>query len=213
MMQKIILPVLFCFLFFYSKGQKVLVNLNTGYGFTCNFDAYHDTSAYYAASVNQGVKYGLDAGYMPDRFFSADLSLMYQRTTLPASYHYAGIDHAQNYNISLLWVMAGGTSYLPIGNVDLFFGTHIGICAYHFFDSIAVKKNAARFAWSVRGGFCYFFTKRVGVNIRADALFSTDPLKEEFYTPGDNTGFSYFFQFGFSTGFTINLSAPKKKAK
>jgi len=25
MMQKIILPVLFCFLFFYSKGQKVLV--------------------------------------------------------------------------------------------------------------------------------------------------------------------------------------------
>jgi hypothetical protein len=96
---------------------------------------------------------------------------------------------------------------LPAGNFNLFFGTHAGICIYHFYDS--VDKSSSRFAWSVRGGMGYLITKRIGINLRADALFSMDPLKEKFSTPGlsdGKTGFSYFFQFGCSAGITISLA-------
>ena len=63
----------------------------------------------------------------------------------------------------------------------------------------------------------YLFTERVGMNIRADALFSTDPLREEFATPGlsnGSNGFNYFFQFSFSSGIIIRMFKdpnPKRK--
>jgi hypothetical protein len=204
-----ILLVLFMTFFLYGRlqGQGMIANLNLGYTATCSFESYHDTSSYYSASIQNSRKYGIDLGNKIDKFFSADLSLQYQSTLLPANIHYNGIDHSQDYHVAMIWMLVGGTTYLPAGNFDLFFGTHAGVCIYHFYDS--VDKSSSRFAWSVRGGFGYLITKRIGINFRGDALFSMDPLKEKFSTPGlsnGKTGFSYFFQFGCLAGITISLS-------
>ena len=62
----------------------------------------------------------------------------------------------------------------------------------------------------------YFFSKTVGLIVRTDALFSTDPLREQFATPGlsnGKTGFNTFFQLNVSTGITVRFFRFPEKAK
>ena len=206
----------FSFSFCFSQNQGILINLNSGYAFGCTFEAFHDTGNYYTDSVKGGIKYGIDVGYQIDRNFSAELTMMYQNTTMPVDGHSNGHDISQTVNIQLLWVMVGGTSYFPANRFEFLLGTHVGAVVYHLKDLAAAdNKYPVRFAWAVKGGMAFFFNRHVGFNVRADALFSTDPLNQQFSTPGisdHKSGYSYFFQFGLTTGFIIRLFQTTKKA-
>ena len=131
--------------------------------------------------------------------------------------HNNGNDHLENFNIKLLWIQVGGTSYLPAGHAEFLLGTYIGVGVYNFSDLQSLSNTApVRLAWSIRGGMGYYVTKNVGLNVGVDGLFSTDPLKEKFATPGlanGKTGFSYFFQFSMSGGISVRFAAFKKKSK
>jgi len=208
-MKYVLVSVSFLLLFLFSTAQKIVCNLNTGYAFGCSFDAYHDTANYYAASIDPGIKYGLDLGYKLDRNFSFDLSLQYQNAMVPSNVHYNGNNLSQTLQVNVLWIQAGGTSYLPANHFEFTLGTYLGMGVYRFSELPTSDRNSfARFGWSVRGGCGYYFSKRIGLNVRSDALFSTDPLSKPFSTPGlsnGKTGYTFFFQFGLSTGLTILL--------
>ena len=212
-----ILPLLLLFLVLDSNAQNkgIMANFGIGYTFRCSFDAYHDTSNSYAAAIKEGFKYSLDIGYKVDRNFSANLSLQYQNTTVQADLRYNARNFSAAWQVELFWIQVGGTSYFSAGNFELFFGTHIGIGIYQFSDLPSLNINdPVSFAWSVRGGLGYFISKRIGINARADALFSTDPLSEQFATPGlsnGKTGFNGITQLGLSAGFTILLFKQAEK--
>src|SRR3954468_6898865 len=114
------------FSFCFSQNKGILINLNSGYAFGCTFEAFHDTGNYYTDSVKGGIKYGIDVGYQIDRNFSAELTMMYQNTTMPVDGHSNGHDISQTVNIQLLWVMVGGTSYFPANRFEFLLGTHVG---------------------------------------------------------------------------------------
>jgi hypothetical protein len=216
-MKKILALTAVTFSYFCSQGQGLIINLKSGYGFGCTFEAYNDTSNYYTDSISGGIKYGLDVGYQVDRNFSAELTLMYQNTTMPVWGKYNGTDISQRVNIQLLWIMVGGTSYFPANRVEFLLGTHVGAGVYHLKDLAAAShKYPLRFAWEVNGGMAYFFSKNVGINVKGEASFSTDPLNQQFATPGlsnHKSGFSYFFQFGLSGGFIIRFFRFPDKSK
>ena len=204
--------------FLHLQGQGVTGSLSAGWALATSFGGYQDSGSYYKNSLQGGPKFGLDVGYMVDRKFSADFSLTYQNTSMPVDARYNGSDYSKTLRVDLMWIQAGGTSYFPANHFEFMFGTHLGVGLYRFLDLPPSKKEApVRFAWSVRGGMGYLFTERVGMNIRADALFSTDPLREEFATPGlsnGSNGFNYFFQFSFSSGIIIRMFKdpnPKRK--
>lgn len=190
-------------------GQGMLFNLNMGYCFSSSFEAYKDTSNYYKATLQEGMKYGLDMGYMIDRNFSVNLSLQYQKASMLTDVHASGNNFLQTIPVDLLWIQAGGTSYLPFGHFNAFFGTYLGAGVYNFRNAPSITKNSPlRFAWSVRSGLGYFVTKKIGINTRVDALFSTDPLTQQFATPGldkGKTGFNSIFQFSLAGGITVLL--------
>jgi hypothetical protein len=209
--------VFFLLVYIHAQCQGMMANVGIGYTFRCTFDAYHDTSNSYTASIKEDFKYSLDIGYRVDRNFSANLSLQYQNTTVHADVHYNANRFSPDLQVALVWIQGGGTSYFPANQFELFFGTYIGMGFYHFYDSpsSASKNNPVRFAWSVRGGMGYFINKRVGVNVRADALFSTDPLSEQYATPGlsnNKTGFNGITQLGVTSGITILLFKEGEKA-
>jgi hypothetical protein len=211
-MKKLSLLAALLFLFHYSKGQSkqgMTLNLTTGYCFSSSFEAYKDSSTSYKATLEKGMKYGLDLGYVIDKNFSVNLSFQYQKASMQADVRTRGNNFQQILPVDLLWIQAGGTSYLPFGRFNVFLGTYLGLGLYNFRNAPAVDKNSpARFAWSVRSGLGYFITKRVGINARVDALFSTDPLTKQFSTPGldeGKTGFNSIFQFSIAGGITVLL--------
>ena len=209
--------VVVLFLVIHCRGQGAIVNVNTGYALGCSFGGYHDTSDYYQNNINGGVKFGLDLGYQVDKNFAVDLSLSFQKTTMPIEAHFNGNDLSQTLRAALLWVQAGGTSYFPANHFEFLFGTYLGVVVYHFYDLPPSNRYApVRFAWSVKGGMGYFATKTVGLIVRTDALFSTDPLREQFATPGlsnGKTGFNTFFQLNITTGVTVRLFRVPEKTK
>src|SRR5688572_4594495 len=128
----------------YIRGQGMIANAGVGYVFRCSFDSYHDTANSYTASIKEGVKYSLDVGYKIDRNFSANLSLQYQNTTVYGDIRYNANTLSPALQVALTWIQAGGTSFFPAGNFELFFGTHIGIGIYHFLDIPPSGKNDPR---------------------------------------------------------------------
>gem|GEM_PF-3705108 len=102
------------------QGQGIVSNVYTGYAFGCSFDAYENGSDYYKNTIDGSFKYGLDLGYKIDRSFSVDLSLQYQNTKMPVEAHNNGNNISQILNLALLWIMVGGTSYLPANHFEFF---------------------------------------------------------------------------------------------
>jgi hypothetical protein len=216
-MKNIIASAVLLFAFFHAGSQGIIANLNSGIASGYSLDAYHDTSTFYSAAIKRGTKFGMNVGYKIDRFFSVDLSLQYQPTDISVALHHNGNDLVQVSPVDLLWVQAGGTSYLPAGHFEFLIGSYLGMGFYHFRDFPVLNKSSSiRFAWSVKGGMGYYITKNLGINFAVDGLFSTDPLKKRFATPGlsnGETGFSYFFQLSFSGGIIIKLFSEKEKSK
>jgi hypothetical protein len=205
------------FVFQFTQGQGWIGHFNMGYASGYSLDAYQDTSSYYTVNIQPNMKYGMYLGYKVDRYFSVDVSMQYEKAPMGLATHNNGNDHHEDFSIQLLWLQVGGTSYLPAGHFEFLLGSYLGAGMYKFSELQSLSNTApVRFAWSFRGGMGYYITKNVGLNINTDALFSTDPLKEKFATPGlsnGKTGFSYFFQFTVSGGLTIRILPSKKKSK
>ncbi|HET7898909.1 MAG TPA: hypothetical protein VFL47_14590, partial [Flavisolibacter sp.] len=141
----------------------------------------------------------------------------YQRTTVHADARYAGTNISPDIKTSLWWIQAGGTSFLTAGHLILFLGTYAGVGLYHFSDlPSSPGKSPVRFAWSVRAGTGFFITRRIALNVRGDAIFTTDPLSKEFSDPSapeGHTGYNSFSQLSFLAGITYQFfqSAPKPR--
>ena len=79
---KKVLSLAALFLFSYAEGQGLTFNLNIGQCFSSSFEAYKDTATSYKATLEEGMKYGLDMGYVIDRNFSVNLSFQYQKASM-----------------------------------------------------------------------------------------------------------------------------------
>jgi len=215
-MKKTVILFLYSLIFLQLKGQ-ILFTSYTGYVSGYSFTSFRDSGSYYDASINPGIQYGFDLEYKVDRLFSAGISYLSQKSTMPVSLHYNGNVQSLNLEARVRWLLFGGTSLIPTKNSEFFFATHLGAGFYRFSDSSFKTDLRTRFAWAVSGG-CNFFTRgTVGLSLRLNGLFSTHPLNKGLPIPGlaeNLVGYTYVFQLSSLGGIIIRFgvrSKPKPK--
>jgi hypothetical protein len=211
-MKKTVILLLYSLIFLQLKGQ-ILFTSYTGYVSGYSFTSFRDSGSYYDASINPGLQYGFDLEYKVDRLFSAGISYLSQKSTMPVSLHFNGNIHSLNLEARVRWLLFGGTSLIPTKNSEFFFATHLGAGFYRFSDSSFKTDLRTRFAWAVSGG-CNFFTRgAVGLSLRLNGLFSTHPLNKGLPIPGlaeNLVGYTYVFQLSGLGGIVIRFGVKSK---
>jgi hypothetical protein len=212
-MKKAVTLVLASLFFMQLKGQLIFTSY-TGYVSGYSFTSFRDSGSYYDASINAGLQYGFALEYKIDRLFSAGISYLSQKATMPVSLHFNGNVHLLNLDARVRWLLFGGTSLIPTKNSEFFFATHLGAGFYSFSDSTFKTDVRTRFAWAVSGGTNFFTRSKVGLSLRINGLFSTHPLNKGLPIPGlaeNLVGYTYVFQISSLAGIVIRFGLPKAK--
>jgi len=208
--------ILLASLFFLQLKGQILFTSYTGYVSGYSFTSFRDSGYYYDASINSGIQYGFNLEYKVDRLFSAGISFLSQKATMPVALHFNGNVHVLNVDARVRWLLLGGTSLIPAGNSEFFFATHLGAGFYRFSDSNFKTDLRTRFAWAVSGGSNFFTRGKVGLSIRLNGLFSTHPLNKGLPIPGlaeNLVGYTYVFQLSGLGGIIIRFGGKAKPKK
>jgi hypothetical protein len=214
-MKRTVTLVLASLFFMQLKGQVIFTSY-TGYVSGYSFTSFRDSGSYYDASINAGLQYGFAVEYKIDRLFSAGISFLSQKATMPVSLHFNGNVHLLNIDARVRWLLFGGTSIIPTKNSEFFFATHLGAGFYSFSDSSFKTDVRTRFAWAVSGGSNFFTRSKVGLSVRLNGLFSTHPLNKGLPIPGlaeNLVGYTYVFQLSSLAGIVIRFGVPSKSKK